>query len=83
MTASRWARGQVELLYASSGVRQMPGVWINYDFYPVMVRYEEEKQTFFEFLTSLCAILGGVVTAMGLVGRLLRHSSKVLAGKAD
>lgn len=61
----------------------MPAVLVNYDFYPVMVRYEEERQTFFEFITSLCAILGGIVTAMGLVGRVLKHSSKVLAGKAD
>jgi hypothetical protein len=38
------------------------GVHFFYDFYPIAVEYSEKKASFFQFLTSVCAIIGGVFT---------------------
>jgi hypothetical protein len=43
-----------------------PGIWFRYDFSPIMVRLVETRRSFLQFLTSLCAILGGVFAITGL-----------------
>lgn len=43
-----------------------PGIWFRYDFSPIMVRLVETRRSFLQFLTSLCAILGGVFAISGL-----------------
>jgi len=43
-----------------------PGIWFRYDFSPIMVRLVETRRSFFQFLTSVCAILGGVFAISGL-----------------
>jgi len=60
-----------------------PGLLVSYDYYPVCVRYVEGRESAFEFITSLCAIVGGTVTVLGLMGRFLVFSAKALQGKAD
>ena len=47
-----------------------PGLWLRYDFSPTMVRRVEVRRTFLQFLTSLCALLGGVFTIFGLVDQV-------------
>ena len=39
-----------------------PGIHFFYDFYPIMVEYAEKKPTLLQFLTSVCAIVGGIFT---------------------
>lgn len=46
-----------------------PGVFFKYDFSPIMVSFKEEKSSFMAFLTSVCAIIGGVFTCAGLLTR--------------
>lgn len=48
-----------------------PGLWLRYDFAPTMVRRVETRRTFLQFLTSLCAILGGVAAISGLVDQVV------------
>jgi hypothetical protein len=43
-----------------------PGLWIRYEFSPALVRRVEVRRSFLQFLTSLCAILGGAF-AIGTV----------------
>jgi hypothetical protein len=46
-----------------------PGVFFKYDFSPIMVSFKEEKSSLMTFLTSVCAIIGGVFTCAGLLTR--------------
>jgi len=59
------------------------GVIFTYDFYPLMVVLEERKEGFVSFATSLCGIIGGVITVLGLLEKCLHQSQKVILGKKD
>lgn len=52
------------------------GVEFKYDFEPVMVRYTDTRKSMFEFITSVCAIVGGVYTVSGLLVRGLHGVSR-------
>ena len=43
------------------------GVYFHYELSPMRVDYREERNTFGEFLTGVCAVVGGVATVSGLV----------------
>ena len=45
----------------------MPGVYFVYDFSPLRSVIKETHLPLFELCTSLCAILGGVFTVMGMI----------------
>ena len=47
--------------------QQLPGVFFFYDLSPIKVGYQEERRSFMTFLTSACAIVGGVFTVSGIV----------------
>lgn len=42
--------------------RGLPGVFFFYDVSPIRVRIVESRRSFTSFLTSVCAIIGGVFT---------------------
>ena len=48
-----------------------PGVWFKYDFSPIMVRLVETRRSFLQFLTSACAILGGVFALSGVIDAIV------------
>ena len=50
-----------------------PGLWIRYDFSPALVRRVEVRRTFLQFLTSLCAILGGTFAISGVIDTILHR----------
>jgi len=54
-----------------------------YDFYPVMLVMEERKEGIFEFLASLCGIVGGVITVIGIIEGCLQSATKAAIGKKD
>jgi len=66
-----------------SMVKDFVGVIVTYDFYPVTILIDEKKEGVLEFITSLCAIIGGVITMMSLLNRCLYSSVKVMIGKKD
>lgn len=45
----------------------MIGLFFNYEISPLMVIHRETRQSLAHFLTSTCAIVGGVLTVAGLV----------------
>jgi len=49
----------------------LPGVFFIYDISPIMVNFEEKYTSFTYFLTSLCAIVGGVFTVAGIVDSVI------------
>ena len=47
--------------------RWLPGVFFFYDISSIKVHRDESRKGLLQFLTSLCAIVGGVFTTMGLL----------------
>jgi endoplasmic reticulum-Golgi intermediate compartment protein 3 len=55
--------------------RGMPGVFFFYDVSPLHVEISEVYRTgYTAFCTSVCAIVGGVITVMGMVDQYLFRS---------
>jgi hypothetical protein len=45
----------------------LPGVFVTYELSPIMVKFIEKQSSFTHFLTSCCAIIGGLFTVAGLL----------------
>ncbi|KAK9800198.1 hypothetical protein WJX73_008042 [Symbiochloris irregularis] len=72
--------------YKSSDVaagHNLPGVFFFYDLSPIKVKYFEEKTPFLHFLTSVCAIVGGVFTVSGIVDSFVYHGQQAIRKKID
>ena len=54
----------------------MPGIYFVYEFSPLRSGIKETHLPLFELLTSLCAILGGVFTMMGLIDGIMYSVGK-------
>ncbi|KAK9867486.1 hypothetical protein WJX84_005721 [Apatococcus fuscideae] len=63
--------------------QNLPGVFFFYDLSPIKVRFNEERSSFTTFLTSLCAIIGGVFTVSGLIDAFIYHGQQVIKKKVD
>ncbi|KAK9834138.1 hypothetical protein WJX81_001409 [Elliptochloris bilobata] len=62
---------------------QLPGVFFFYDLSPIKVRYIEERMSFLHFLTSVCAIVGGVFTVSGILDAFVYHGAQAVRKKVD
>ena len=55
-----------------------PTLYFRFDIAPILIRYQQYKESSFEFFVQLCAIVGGIYSVIGiidtLVNRLLRSS---------
>jgi endoplasmic reticulum-Golgi intermediate compartment protein 3 len=47
--------------------RGLPGVFFFYQVSPLHVEIEEYRRGWIQFFTSVCAVVGGVVTVMGML----------------
>ena len=52
------------------------GIFFIYDISPIMVKFTEKHERITYFLTSLCAIVGGVFTTAGFVDAIIYRASK-------
>ena len=59
--------------------RGMPGIFIFYELSPIQVEARQARKSFGSFLTSICAIVGGIFTVMGLLDSAV-HSTLKKAG---
>jgi hypothetical protein len=66
-----WARAS-----ANIETSQLPGVFLFYDFSPIAVHIEERSRRLTHFLTRMCAIIGGIYAALGMVDRVLHRLMK-------
>lgn len=57
---------------------QQPGIFFKYDFSPILIRYTERRRTFLQFVTSACAILGGVFTVSSMIDSCIYRSAMAL-----
>ncbi|KAH9980329.1 Sec1-like protein [Lactifluus volemus] len=60
-----------EGLRIQHGAYGIPGVFINYEISPILVAHHETRQSFAHFLTSTCAIVGGVLTVASILDSAL------------
>jgi len=56
----------------------LPGVFLVYEFTPFMVQKIEKQEPLSHFLTSVCAIIGGVFTVAGMADAALYKSQQGL-----
>ena len=61
----------------------MPGVFFIYEFAPMMVKYTEISKSFLHFLTSVCAIIGGVFTVSAIIDAFIYHSVRAIQKKIE
>lgn len=61
----------------------MPGVFFIYEFAPMMVKYTEISKSFLHFLTSVCAIIGGVFTVSAIIDAMIYHSVRAIQKKIE
>ncbi|XP_065074335.1 endoplasmic reticulum-Golgi intermediate compartment protein 3-like [Ochlerotatus camptorhynchus] len=66
-----------------SGESGMPGIFVNYELSPLMVRFTEKRNSFSHFATNLCAIIGGIFTVAGIIDSLLFTSIHALKRKIE
>ncbi|KAI7843637.1 hypothetical protein COHA_002876 [Chlorella ohadii] len=67
----------------SAGGGQLPGVFLFYDLSPIKVRFQESRISFLSFITSLCAIIGGVFTVSGIIDATVYHGQQAIKKKMD
>ncbi|PCH39941.1 ER-derived vesicles protein ERV46 [Wolfiporia cocos MD-104 SS10] len=65
----------VHIAHTSAGI---PGAFFNYDISPLLIIHAETRQSFAHFLTSTCAIVGGVLTVASLIDSALFATSRAL-----
>jgi hypothetical protein len=51
-----------------------PALFFRYELSPIKVRYTVSYQKWSEFLTGICAIIGGMFTVASIIESLLRNS---------
>lgn len=68
-------------MHVMHGMTGVPGVFFNFEISPILVIHQETRQSFAHFLTSTCAVVGGVLTVASLIdsvafatGRKLKKS---------
>jgi len=69
-------------VHISHGVTGLPGAFFNFEISPILVVHSETRQSFAHFLTSTCAIVGGVLTVAALIDGLLFTTSARLKERA-
>ncbi|KAI6217314.1 Endoplasmic reticulum-Golgi intermediate compartment protein 3 [Aphelenchoides fujianensis] len=71
-------RQEKDLLAGASG---LPGFFCQYSFSPLMVKYEERRPSFSQYIVSLCAVVGGVFTVSSLVDAFVYSSHRAIQRK--
>lgn len=54
--------------------RTSPGVFFRYQLTPIRMTKKEYHTGFLQYYTTLCSIVGGVITVAGIVQSLLTHT---------
>jgi endoplasmic reticulum-Golgi intermediate compartment protein 3 len=57
----------------------LPGLFVYYELSPIMVKMEELYRSTMHFLTSVCAIVGGLFTVAGIIDAMIYHGQRVVS----
>jgi len=61
----------------------LPGLFFFYDLSPLRVEYEERRIGFFQYLSNVAAIIGGVSAVVSIVDGLVYRGQRALREKVD
>jgi len=61
----------------------LPGIFFNFKISPMLITLTHQRKSFTGFLTSLCAIVGGIITVAGLVDSVIYNAERTLRQKVD
>lgn len=64
------------VLSPSKDLTGLPGVFFVYDFNPFLIQKIEKRVPFTHFLTSVCAIIGGIFTVAGIMDSFIFRVTK-------
>ncbi|KAJ3747116.1 endoplasmic reticulum vesicle transporter-domain-containing protein [Lentinula detonsa] len=65
-------------VYLQHGASGVPGVFFNFEISPILVVLTDTRQSFAHFITSTCAIIGGVLTVASLFDSMLFATTRAL-----
>ncbi|KAF5360754.1 hypothetical protein D9756_004714 [Leucocoprinus leucothites] len=65
-------------IHVHHGTQGLPGAFFNYEISPILVVHSDTRQSFAHFVTSTCAIVGGVLTVASLFDSVLFATSRAL-----
>ncbi|KAH8825204.1 endoplasmic reticulum-derived transport vesicle ERV46 [Flagelloscypha sp. PMI_526] len=65
-------------VHIQHGINGVPGAFFNFEISPMLIVHSESRQSFAHFLTSTCAIVGGVLTVAALFDSVVFATSKAL-----
>jgi len=63
--------------------QESPSAKFSFDLSPMQVMVMEETRSFGHFITSVCAIIGGVFTMIGIFDSVLHHSVRAIEHKMN
>ncbi|KAH8916695.1 DUF1692-domain-containing protein [Atractiella rhizophila] len=71
--------------HTSHGYAGVPGVFFSYEISPMLVTHAETRESLAHFLSSTCAIVGGVLTVAGMIDKLVYSGRQrlKLSGKSE
>ncbi|KAJ2252432.1 ER-derived vesicles protein erv46, partial [Coemansia sp. RSA 455] len=76
-SATEFVKGDV------TASRRTPGFFVMFDISPMRVIYTEHKRSLPSFLTSVCAIVGGIFTVARLVDSFVFRTERALQHKRE
>ncbi|KAJ7695941.1 Sec1-like protein [Mycena rosella] len=65
-------------VHIQHGVNGVPGAFFNFEISPILVVHSDTRQSFAHFVTSTCAIIGGVLTVASLLDSVLFATGRAL-----
>jgi len=65
----------IHVLHGTNGV---PGAFFNFEISPILVMHSDTRQSFAHFVTSTCAIVGGVLTVASLIDGILFATTRAI-----
>ncbi|KAH0586268.1 hypothetical protein H2248_007517 [Termitomyces sp. 'cryptogamus'] len=65
-------------IHVQHGVNGVPGVFFNFEISPILVVHSDTRQSFAHFVTSTCAIVGGVLTVASLLDSILFATTRAI-----
>ncbi|KAG6918770.1 hypothetical protein DXG01_011961 [Tephrocybe rancida] len=65
-------------IHLQHGVNGVPGAFFNFEISPILVVHSDTRQAFAHFVTSTCAIIGGVLTVASLLDSILFATSRAI-----
>jgi len=65
-------------IHVQHGASGVPGAFFNFEISPILVVHSDTQQSFAHFITSTCAIVGGVLTVASLLDSILFATGKAL-----